>query len=324
AVPLVLTLIGLFIAQLWKSTGMRKFELAATIAFISVVLSAWDVWKNGIALLPLAILLVGIFALLGAAFYIVLNGYAWNEKLPEEVAFLFAASVIFIFFFFVKTAPWSWDNLKVGVWAYFIVLAFLWRHLIATWELPIRVAVYFALFASGFVRVFGGLAAGKDGFGFASRGEVDAVAVAVREMPLEARFACWPTYNHPLLLNGRKVVMGYPGHLWTQGFVDYGKTDDQLTKLMQGAPSWRDLARTLRARYVFWGRDEKKNYASSTRPWENVSALVASGTWGAIYDLERATRSRTDASADNDAIMPLQFFFKRVQDDLAGRDGFVV
>jgi hypothetical protein len=113
------------------------------------------------------------------------------------------------------------------------------------------------------------------------------VAYAVRKMPLKARFAAWPTYNHPLLLNGRIVVMGYPGHLWTQGFDDYGKTNDLLTNLMQGAPNWRELARTLHVRYIFWGRDEKKNYASSTRPWEKTAALATSGTWGAIYDLEK-------------------------------------
>jgi hypothetical protein len=82
--------------------------------------------------------------------------------------------------------------------------------------------------------------------------------------------------------------MGYPGHLWTQGFDEYGKTNDLLTKLMQGAPNWRDLARTLRVRYIFWGSEEKKNYGSSTRPWEKSATLAASGTWGAIYDLEQA------------------------------------
>jgi hypothetical protein len=215
------------------------------------------------------------------------GGFGWNERVSEEVAFLFAASVIFIVFFFVKTAPWSWDNLKLGVWAYFIVLAFLSTQLISQWELPIRIAVYFALFASGFVSLFGGLAAGKGGFGFASRGEVDAVAYAVKKMPLEARFAAWPTYNHPLLLDGRKVVMGYPGHLWTQGFEDYGETNELLTKLMQGAPNWRDLARKLQVRYVFWGREEKRNYAASTRPWEKSADLAASGTWGVIYDLDK-------------------------------------
>jgi len=215
------------------------------------------------------------------------GGFGWKERVPEEVAFLFAASVIFVVFFFVKTAPWTWDNLKLGVWAYFIVLAFLSTQLISQWELPIRIAVYFALFASGFVSLFGGLAAGKGGFGFASRGEVDAVANAVKKMPLEARFAAWPTYNHPLLLDGRKVVMGYPGHLWTQGFDQYGETNELLAKLMQGASNWRDLARTLHVRYIFWGREEKRNYAASARPWEKSAALAASGTWGEIYDLDK-------------------------------------
>ena len=234
-------------------------------------------------LVPLLLTLVGLLG-----YQVWKEGFRWGRKQPEEIAFIFGATAIFLFTFFVKTAPWGWDNLKIMVWAYFIVLPFLWRDLIVHWERPIRWTVCFALFASGFVSLFGGLAAGKGGFGFANRGELDAIGAAVRKMPIEARFAAWPTYNHPLLLNGRKVVMGYPGHLWTQGFDDYGKTNDLLMKFMQGAPNWRDLARTLNVRYVFWGREEKSNYASSSRPWEKTTALAASGTWGAIYDLEKA------------------------------------
>ena len=81
------------------------------------------------------------------------------------------------------------------------------------------------------------------------------------------------------------MVLGYPGHLWTQGF-DFGKTEEKLRSLMLGAPNWKDLARSLHARYLFWGRNETGNYAKSTRPWERESTLVASGDWGAIYDLE--------------------------------------
>src|SRR5205085_1863624 len=150
----------------------------------------------------------------------------------------------------------------------------------------IRVAVCFALFASGFVSLFGGLAAGKGGFGFANRGELDAVDFAVRKMPLEARFAAYPTYNHPLLMNGRKVVLGYPGHLWTQGF-DYAPIEQQLKALMLGAPDWRERARRLHTRYIFWGREEKGAYAASRQPWRGQAAVVANGAWGTIYDLER-------------------------------------
>ena len=288
-VPLVLTLVGFTTWQVFKSRQTRRFELSAMFA-ISIgafLFACWKIGNHGFALNWTAVIFLALILFGWSVVRVMNDGFGWREKLPEEVAFLFAAIAIFIFFFSIKTAPWIWDNLKIGVWAYFIVLAFLCGHLIATWELPIRVAAYVILFASGFVSLFGGLGAGKGGFGFASRGEVDAVAYAVRKMPLKARFAAWPTYNHPLLLNGRIVVMGYPGHLWTQGFDDYGKTNDLLTNLMQGAPNWRELARTLHVRYIFWGRDEKKNYASSTRPWEKTAALATSGTWGAIYDLEK-------------------------------------
>ena len=296
-VPLVLTLIGLVGWQAYRSHQTRRLELSAAIAIGlgAFVLSCWRIGQHAFGWRWAIVILFALVLLAWSTARVVKDGFGWEKKLPEEIAFIFAAAAIFVFFFSIKTAPWIWDNLKIGIWAYFIVLPFLWSQLITQWERPIRAAVCFALFASGFVSLFGGLAAGKGGFGFANRGEVDAIGFAVRKMPLEERFAAWPTYNHPLLLNGRKVVMGYPGHLWTQGFEDYGKTNEQLAKLMQGAPNWRDLARTLHVRYIFWGREEKTNYASSTRPWEKTAALAASGTWGAIYDLESA-RSGTPAT----------------------------
>jgi hypothetical protein len=289
-VPLVLTLLGFVGWQAYRSHQTRRLELSAAIAIGlgAFVLAFSRIGQHGFAWTWLIVILFALILLAWSTTRVLKDGFSGEKKLPEEIAFIFAATAIFVFFFSIKTAPWIWDNLKIGIWAYFIVLPFLWKELITQWERPIRVAVCFALFTSGFVSLFGGLAAGKGGFGFANRGELDAVGFAVRKMPLEARFAAWPTYNHPLLLQGRKVVMGYPGHLWTQGFDHYGETNELLTKLMQGAPNWRELARTLRVRYIFWGREEKANYASSPRPWEKTATLAASGTWGAIYDLEPA------------------------------------
>jgi hypothetical protein len=213
------------------------------------------------------------------------SGVKWNEKPSEEIAFLLPAFAIFVSGLLVKFAPWEWDNLKLMVWAYFLVLPFLWSDLIVRWWMPIRVGVCIALFGSGFISLFGGLAAGQPGFEFSDRGELDAVGAAVRSLPTEARFAAYPTYNHPLLLQGRKVVLGYPGHLWTEGF-EYTDTYNWLTKLMQGSADWRKIARALHVRYIFWGREEMKNYPSSKRPWEAAAPLVASGNWGAIYDLQ--------------------------------------
>jgi hypothetical protein len=209
-------------------------------------------------------------------------------NLPTNLAFLIPAAAIFLFACNVKTAPWYWDNMKLIIWAYFIVLPFLWQDLIAKWPIDLRICICVALFWSGFISLIGGLATGAPGFGFANRAELDAVGDALRRLPVEARFAAYPTYNHPLLLQGRKVALGYSGHLWSQGFADYTKPYNLLNQLMQGAQNWREIARILRVRYIFWGREERTNYPASNRPWEATAALVASGSWGAIYDLEPA------------------------------------
>jgi len=246
------------IFQFW----FTNFGIFIPLALCLLAICCWRLWKSGIN---------------------------WNEKLPEKIAFLLPAAAIFISGLLFKFAPWEWDNLKLMIWAYFLVLPFLWTDLIARWPLEARVAVCVALFASGFVSLFGGLAAGRTGFGFANRAELDEVGAVVQNVPVEARFAAYPLYNHPLLLQGRKAVMGYPGHLWTQGF-DYAGTENQLRQLMEGAGNWRQTARGLRARYLFWGREEKSNYPTSARPWEKAARLIASGDWGAIYDLESPPR----------------------------------
>jgi hypothetical protein len=210
---------------------------------------------------------------------------AQELKISATVAFVIAAIAIFLVGYLVKLAPWEWDNIKIIVWAYLIILPFLWTDLIIQWPIHLRVLVYITLFASGFVSLCGGIAIGKNGYGIANREELDAIGVAVHKLPAEARYAGWPTWGHPVLLQGRKMVLGYPGHLWTQGFT-FDDTNNKLKAMMEGAPNWKDLARTLHARYVFWGREEKANYAASKRPWERESALMASGPWGAIYDIE--------------------------------------
>ena len=246
--------------QFW----LTNFGLWVLLSMALVGLCGWRAWKTG---------------------------WRWGKKPPADVAFVLSAFVIFAIGYFVQTAPWDWDNLKLMVWGYFLILPFLWSDLIGRWAFPERAVTCVALFASGFITLLGGLAAGHPGFGLTDRARLDAIGTAVRPLPVEARFAAYPTYNHPLLLQGRKVVLGYPGHLWTEGF-DYDNPNRQLTALMRGAPNWRQTAQALGVRYIFWGRDETANYQGSTRPWETTARRIASGDWGAIYDLTPESSSR--------------------------------
>jgi hypothetical protein len=246
--------------QFW----LTNFGLWVLLALVLVALCSWRAWKAG---------------------------WRWGKTPPADIAFVLPAVVIFGIGYFVQTAPWDWDNLKLMVWGYFLILPFLWSDLIGRWAFPERAVTCVVLFASGFVTLLGGLTAGHPGFGLIDRARFDAIGTAVRPLPVEARFAAWPTYNHPLLLQGRKVVLGYPGHLWTQGF-DYNAANSKLTALMRGAPNWREAAQSLGVRYIFWGRDETTNYQGSSRPWETTARRVASGDWGAIYDLAPESPSR--------------------------------
>jgi hypothetical protein len=275
-----------FAAPFFKMGGTANF--GSSTMFGSLLQKTWNgviapffqFWLTNFGLwIPLALALLGL-----VGWRIWKARWRWGDRPPADVAFVLPAVLIFAIGYFSKTAPWEWDNLKLMVWGYFLILPFLWSDILGRWAFPERAAICVALFGSGFVGLLGGLSAGHPGFGLIERARLDYAGAAMRPLPMEARFAAWPTFNCPVLLQGRKAVAGYPGHLWTEGF-DYTQVNNRLTALMNGAADWRDAAQSLGVRYIFWGQDEKANYQSSSRPWEATSFLVASGDWGAIYDL---------------------------------------
>ena len=293
-IPLIIALVLLLVARAWKQRNdpapvkIHVVVLLGMVALAVLVAACLFIYYSlGYSLfVVIAIVPPAVIAVLVLPFTMLLYK-DWKQSIPigPALAFVIPAVGMFLFCCLVKTAPWAWDNLKVMIWGYIIVLPFLWTEMISRWKLPIRVVTLFVLFFSGFVTLFGGIAAGRTGFGLANRAELDEAGAAIRQLPLDARFVSFPVFNHPLLLLGRRVVMGYPGHVWTQGF-DYGDAQGKIGSIMNGAPNWKELARNFQARYLFWGREEKKAYAQSPRPWEKESKLVASGEWGAVYDLE--------------------------------------
>ena len=278
-----------FAAPFFRMGGAANF--GSSTMFGALLQKTWNgiiapffqFWLPNFGLwIPLALALVGLIG-----WRIWKSGWRWGNRPPADIAFVLPAIVIFAVGYFIKTAPWDWDNLKLMVWGYFLILPFLWSDIIGRWAFPERAAMCVALFGSGFVTLLGGLSAGHPGFGLIERARLDNAGAAIRPLPVEARFAAYPTFNAPVLLQGRKAVLGYPGHLWTEGFNNT-EANNRLTALMNGAANWREAAKELRVRYIFWGQDEKTNYQSSSRPWEATSFLVASGDWGAIYDLNSA------------------------------------
>ena len=229
-------------------------------------------WPLNFGVLPVFVVLLGVAI-----------GRGKRPVGPAE--FVFPAVGAFVLCCFVKFAPWEWDNTKIMVWSYLVVLPFLWTHLIARWPKWARALSCCALFFSGFVSTLGGINAEHRGYAIASREELDLVGAAVRALPVTERFAGAPTFNHPLLLCGRKMALGYLGHVSSHGLA-WERPAAELEALMMGEESWRENARALGVRYIFWGRCEHEDYPSSKEPWRETAACVALGDWGEIYDLE--------------------------------------
>ena len=200
---------------------------------------------------------------------------------------VFTGTGVFLLCCFVKFAPWEWDNTKLMLWSYLVVLPFLWSHVIAPWPWIVRALSCTLLFFSGLLSLIGGLDSSHKGYEIASRSRLDGIAAAVHDLPISATFVGWPTYNHPLLLLGRKMTLGYIGHTESHG-LDYKPTKVKVEEILRGEPGWREHCEELRVRYVFWGADEAENVSSSTQPWRENARLIAHGSWGELYDLDQA------------------------------------
>jgi hypothetical protein len=185
---------------------------------------------------------------------------------------------------FVRFSPWEWDNTKLMLWSYLAVLPLLWSELLAHRTAAVRALCVTVLFFSGFISLLGGLDATHQGYPIGVRSELDGVAKAVAGIPFSERFVAAPAFNHPLLLNGRSLAMGYDGHVWSHGH-DLPTRRAQVRDILNGEENWRAQAQLLGVRYVFWGAREEEAFPHSKRPWETEGRCVAQGEWGGIYDL---------------------------------------
>lgn len=223
------------------------------------------------------------------------------ETRSSGALLVFPALAVFLACCIVKFAPWEWDNTKLMLWSYLATLPVIWDELLEPRRAWVRALVCFALFGSGAISLFGGLSGrsvnegdtaasrAKDdkpqiGYPVAVRSEIVGVTGVTRAIPITDRFIAHPNYNHPLLLTGHLLVMGYEGHAWSHG-LDFRDRFATVKSILRGEEGWRENAAKLGARWLFWGSQEQDAYPNSTEPWRESCRLYESGSWGELYDL---------------------------------------
>jgi hypothetical protein len=210
---------------------------------------------------------------------------AWRHGRREDLLVLGPALVIFAGLFFVRLAPWAWDNTKVMLWCYLLALPSIQTQILAPLGRPWRVATVVGLLFSGAVSVTAASIGGGARLDVLDLREYEAVCESLAERPVTERVVAAPTFNHPVALCGHPLVLGYPGHVWSHG-TDASYLEKGVETVLRGEPGWRVEAQALGADLLFWGRREATTFPDSTRPWETELRLVASGSWGRLYALE--------------------------------------
>ena len=233
-----------------------------------------------------------VFLAVNFGFFLALAAWATAaaaaRKSREHLLLLVPALAGDAVLFFVMLAPAEWDNTKLMVWCYLLMLPALTEVALDPLRPPLRAAAWAVLFFSGLVCVASSLRG--HGFEVATIEERDEVCRAVAGLAADDRVATVQTFNHPVALCGQSLVAGYGGHLWSHG-IQYRPVEERLRGLMMGEPDWRERARDTGAAYLFWGPREEGEFPGSRRPWEEVAPLAAvtRGRWGSLYDL-RAVR----------------------------------
>jgi hypothetical protein len=243
---------------------------------------AW--WKPGWTMgarNPVVFLLVCFGAYLPLAAWALIR--SWRGRDVEARLLVTPGLVFFVALFFVMLAPWDWDNTKLMLWCYVLVLPAI-ADVLRRFPAWPRAAVCALLFYSGAWTVAAACSI-RGAVPILRMEDRRAVCAAMSDIPPGERIATAQVFNHPAALCGHALVAGYSGHLWSHG-IDAKAVEERLRRLMRGEPGWRDAARALGARYLYWGPREAQDYAGGASPWLEA-APVAEGPWGRLYALDR-------------------------------------
>jgi hypothetical protein len=267
---------------LWAVAPATWCTYQVTDAFRAASL-VW--WKPGWVMDPsssaVAFLLANFTLFLPLFVWAALRATARRDR--EAASMLLPGLSIWAALFLVALAPWEWDNTKVMIWCYLLMLPSAERLCLRPLEGRVRSAVVAALLAPGALALLPTLNPSL-AFDVVREDELASVCEGLSEIPPEDRVAAHPTFNHPVALCGHPVVAGYPGHLWSHG-LPATAVQANLSSLMMGERGWLDLARTLEARWLFWGPLERRAYPGSTLAWERSRRLAWRSPWGSLYDL---------------------------------------
>ncbi len=198
--------------------------------------------------------------------------------------------------------PWGWDNTKVLAYWFLAVcilvsalLETIWRNHEAIAVRSLVVVLVVTMVLSGLLENLSQLL-GRDRRLLLSREELR-VAEAVRAAtPPHAVFAVGLQHNHPVpVLAGRRVMMSYPGWMWSQG-VDSKQRERDLRTILALASGATELMASYGVTHVVIGPNERERCGADLEAYRAHFPSVVRTESYEVFDVRSAPGPSTSNS----------------------------
>ncbi|MGE0452200.1 MAG: hypothetical protein AB7O37_06615 [Vicinamibacteria bacterium] len=203
--------------------------------------------------------------------------------------FSLVVALLFVVPNLLRLSPWIWDNVKfLFFWLLCaaplaaLPLAALWRAGGAA-RRAAAAGLVVATTLSGALDVFRVASRQMDFTIFDASGLALAEEI-VRRTPPRALVLHAASYDSPVYLSGRRSLLGYPGHIWSQGLTS-GDREAEIARIYSGAADALELLRRREIDYLLVGPQERRGLQVNDAFLSRFPVVASAGP----YDL-RAVR----------------------------------
>lgn len=205
----------------------------------------------------------------------------WRGRRPlltrDQIRMFFAFTLCFIIPNLFRLAPWIWDNIKIMIYWQIVSACLTSLCLLKFYNArrTILTATSLLLFAtlifSGSLDIWRVISRATTQVVFADA-SIEAAKMIEELTPKRALILSAPDYNQPVLLTGRRSVMGYPGHLLSYG-IDYQTRMDDVRKIFQGTAQATSLIDHYQIDYVLIEPRESELFFSNESFFQNYQLV---------------------------------------------------
>jgi hypothetical protein len=214
---------------------------------------------------------------------------------------LWAFMPVFVAGNLVAFQPWDWDNSKVLAYWFLAACILVAAALTKMWRESPAAPVRWFLIATVLTMTLSGLLEnleqllGRDRRLLLTREEVGLAETVRRETDPHAIFAAGLQHNHPIpMLSGRRVLMSFPGWMWSQG-ADTKQREQDLRAILTLSPTAKELIESYRVDYVVIGPNEKEKLGADLEGYRRGFPTIARTDSYDVFDV-RAAAGATSSS----------------------------